>query len=126
MPRGTRILLIDPDPTISYMISMILKLNHFDVVPYSDPELALSDFGKGLYDLILMDLDMNGTNGFELYKRMRQIDDRVHVCFMTKVRARHIDEFRTSFPHLPSTSLADKPVGTDGLLEILRLNVVNK
>ena len=117
--------MIDPEPAASYMITLILKLNDFDVVPYSDPELALSDFVQGLHDLILMDLDVEGMDGFELYKRMRQIDDKVHVCFMTDLRARHLDEFKTSFPDFPSTSLTEKPVGTDDLLEILRLNLVD-
>lgn len=116
---------MDPYPASSYIITMILKLNQFDVVPYSDPELALSDFERGLYDLILMDLDMKGMNGFELYKKMRQIDDKVRICFMTNLRARYLDEFKTTFPDFPSTTLTEKPVGTDDLLEILRLNLVD-
>ncbi len=123
--RKRKILLVDPDPAASYIITMILKLNHFDVVPYSDPELALSDFERGLYDLILMDLDMKGMNGFELYKKMRLIDDKVRVCFMTDLRAGHLDEFKTTFPDFPLTALTEKPVGTDDLLEILRLNLVD-
>ena len=122
MSRPRKILLVYPDPAASYMITMILRLNHFDVAPYNDPDLALSDFEKGLYDLILLDLDMKGMNGFDLYKRMRQIDDKGHVCFMTNFRARYFDEFKTSFPDSPLTSLTEKPVGTDDLLEILRLN----
>lgn len=125
MSRTRKILLIDPDPAASYMITMILRLNHFDVAPYYDPDQALSDFEKGLYDLILMDLDMKGMNGFDLYKRMRQIDDKVHVCFMTDFRARHLDKFRTSFPDFPSTRLTEKPVGTNELLEMLRLNLTD-
>lgn len=125
MSRSRKILLVDPEPAGSYMITMILKLNHFEVVPYSDPELALSDFEKGLYDLILMDLDVKGMNGFELYKRMRQIDNEVRVCFMTDLRAKHLDEFKSTFPDFPSTSLAERPVGTDDLLEILRLNFID-
>ena len=125
MPRTRKILLLDSDHAASYMITLILKLNHFEVSPYSDPDLALSDFEKGLYDLILVDLDIKGMNGFELCKRMRQIDDKVHVCFMTNVRARYLDEFKTTFPDFPPTSLTEKPVGTDDLLEILRLNLVD-
>lgn len=124
MSRRKKILLINPEPAAAYMITMILKLNHYDVVPYSDPELALSDFEKGSYDLILMDLDMKGISGFDLYKRMRQIDEKVNVCFMTDFRAKHINEFETSFPDFPPASLAEKPVGTDDLLEILRSNLV--
>jgi DNA-binding response OmpR family regulator len=125
MSRTRRILLVDPDPAASYMITIILRLNDFDVAPYYDPNLAISDFEKGVYDLILIDLDMKGMDGFDLYKRMRQIDDKVRVCFMTDRRARHLDEFRASFPGLPSTSLTEKPVGTDEVLEMLRLNLVD-
>ena len=82
-----------------------------------DPEPAAS--------YMITDLDMKGVNGFELYKSMRQIDDKVSVCFMTDLRARHIKEFRTSFPDFPSTNLVEKPVGTDDLLEFLRLNLVD-
>jgi len=64
-------------------------------------------------------------NGFELYKRMRQIDDKVHVCFMTELRAMYLDEFKTTFPDFSPTSLTEKPVGTDDLLEILRLNLAD-
>jgi len=125
MSRTRKILLVDSEPAASYMITMILKLNHFEVSPYSDPDLALSDFGKGVYDLILIDLDMKGMNGFELYKRMRQIDDKAHVCFMTNLRSRYLDEFKTTFPDFPPASLTEKPVGTEDLLEILRLNLVS-
>ena len=125
MSRRQKILLVDHDPAASYVISMILKLNNFDVIPYSDPELALSDFKKGLYDLILVDLDMKGMNGFELYKKMSQIDDKVRVCFTTDQRARHLDEFKITFPKFPSTCLTHKPVGTDDLLHILWLNLAD-
>ncbi len=125
MPRKKNILLIDPAPAASYMITMILKLNNFDVMPYSDPELAFSDFQKGAYDLILVDLEMKRINGFELYERMRQIDDKVSVCFMTVLREKHLNEFKSSFPTFPSTRLVEKPVGTEDLLEILRLNLVD-
>jgi DNA-binding response OmpR family regulator len=125
MPRRRKILLIEAEPAASYMMTMILKLNYFDVAPYSDPELALSDFEKGVYDLILMDLEMKGMNGLELFKRMRQIDDRVSVCFITVLKERHLNEFKSSFPEFPSTRLVEKPVGTEDLLEILRLNLVD-
>ena len=125
MSRTRKILLIDSDHAASYIITMILKLNHFEASPYSDPDLALSDFEKGLYDLVLIDLDIKGMNGFELCKRMRQIDDKVHVCFMTDLRARYLDEFKITFPDFPPTSLTEKPVGTEDLLEILRLNLVD-
>lgn len=125
MSYREQILLVDDKPATSYMITMILKLNDFDVAAYSDPALALSNFDKGLYDLILMDVELPGTNGFELYKKMREIDDHVKICFMTDRPATHINEFRTSFPDLPSTSLAEKPVTSEDLLKVVELNLAD-
>jgi len=122
--RG-QILLVDDKPATSYMITMILKLNDFDVAAYSEPELALSNFDKGLYDLILMDVELPGTNGFELFKKMREIDDKVKICFMTDRPATHINKFKTSFPDLPSTSLAEKPVTSEDLLKVVGLSLAD-
>lgn len=123
MSHRGQILLVNDKPAASYMITMILKLNDFDVAAYSDPELALSNFGKGLYDLILMDVELPGMNGFEVYKKMREIDDKVKICFMTDRPATHFNEFRTSFPDLASTSLVEKPVTSEDLLKVVGLNI---
>lgn len=56
---------------------------------------------------------------------MRQIDDKVHVCFMTDLKARYLDEFKTTFPDFTPTNVTEKPAATDDLLEILRLNLVD-
>lgn len=104
------------------MISMLLKLNDFDADLYFESKSALLDFDKGLYDLILINVEIPGMSGFELYKKMRQIDEKVKVCFITNQRVKHIDEFATLFPDFPSTSLAEKPVTSEDLLKILRLN----
>lgn len=125
MSYRRQILLVDNKPATSYMISLILKLNDFDVAVYSDPELALSNFAKGLYDLTLIDVELPGTNGFELYKKMREIDDKVKICFMTDRPATHINKFRISFPDLPSSSLAEKPVTSEDLLKMVGLNLAD-
>jgi DNA-binding response OmpR family regulator len=86
MSPKKRILLVDDDPNASYILSMILKLNDFDVIPYMDPEKALGDFGKELYDLLLLEVTMSKMNGFELYRKMREMDHHIKVCFMTNYR----------------------------------------
>ncbi|MFZ0895772.1 MAG: hypothetical protein WAZ77_14845 [Candidatus Nitrosopolaris sp.] len=36
-----------------------------------DPQLALSEFKEGAYDLVILDYKMPNLNGFELYKERK-------------------------------------------------------
>jgi DNA-binding response OmpR family regulator len=125
MPGRRKILLIDHEPASSYMITMLLKLNDFDVDPYFEPESALSNFRKDLYDLILINMDIPAISGFELYKEMRKIDDKAKVCFIADQRARYADEFTALFPDFPSGRLAEMPVTSEELLKIIGLNIAD-
>ena len=58
------------------------ETNCFEVDSYNDPVLALKDYKKGHYDLLLIGVVMPKTNGFELAKEIRKIDDRVKICFL--------------------------------------------
>jgi two-component SAPR family response regulator len=42
---------------------------------------------------------MPHINGFELYKKIRTVDDKVNVCFMTAFED-YRQEFKKSFPML--------------------------
>jgi two-component SAPR family response regulator len=56
--------------------------NCFEVDSYNDPVLALKDYEKGHYDLLLIGVVMPKMNGFELAKEVRTINDRVKICFL--------------------------------------------
>jgi CheY-like chemotaxis protein len=60
-----------------------LEQHGFTVSTYNDPVLALSEFKAGLYDLLLADVRMPGMSGLELYEKIKQIDHRIEVCFIT-------------------------------------------
>lgn len=115
-----RVLLVDNDPNTSYILTMILKLNDFDVSTHTDPEQALADFGKDLYDLLLLEVKMSKMNGFELYQKMKEIDQHAKVCFMTNNRRQYLQEFNKLFPELTTDSLVDKPTSGNDLVKILQ------
>ena len=58
------------------------KRNHFQVDSFNDPILALNNFKKGFYDLLLIAVAMPSMIGFELAKEIRKIDDKVKMCFL--------------------------------------------
>ena len=63
---------------------------------FNDPIEALSGFKSGLYDLALIDYKMPYMNGFELYREIRKIDDKVKVCFVTAFEV-YYEELKNRF-----------------------------
>ncbi|HXW11510.1 MAG TPA: response regulator [Nitrososphaeraceae archaeon] len=78
-----RILLVDDDVDITHSFSLALQKDGFIVDMYNDPLIALGDFKADLYDLVLLDIKLPKMDGFELYDKIREIDRRVKVCFIS-------------------------------------------
>jgi DNA-binding response OmpR family regulator len=80
-----RVLIVDDEPDVNLAVKIALEENGFQVNTFTDPFLALESFRKeaGMYDLLMLDIKMPDMNGFELYKQIKKIDDKVKVCFLT-------------------------------------------
>jgi DNA-binding response OmpR family regulator len=80
-----RVLFVDDEPDHSLTLKMILEENGFKVDSFTDPLLALQNFKEqdSMYDMIILDIKMPEMNGFELYRQIKKIDDKVKVCFLT-------------------------------------------
>jgi CheY-like chemotaxis protein len=78
-----RILIVDDEPDITMSISVVLESNGLEVTSYNDPMLALSSFKPHCYDLVMLDVKMPKIDGFELYNKIKKIDNRTKVCFIT-------------------------------------------
>ena len=97
--KPRRILIVDDEPDIISVFKMVLEMNDFEVDAYNDPSLALFNFKQNAYGLVILDIRMPHINGFELYKKIRTVDDKVNVCFMTAFED-YRQEFKKSFPML--------------------------
>lgn len=124
LKKKRRILLIDNDPRSSYIISLILKLNGYDVEYYADPKAMLLQLHNRIYDLILLSLSSTKTKYLELYNQIRNKDAQVKICFMIDnscdANYYHDNKFVQSFKEdLKSCDFVDKPVNTNEILEIV-------
>ena len=60
---------------------------------------------------------MPGMDGFELYKKIRDIDDKVKVCFLTAFET-YREDFRRLFPQLEEVKCyIKKPITSSELIK---------
>lgn len=78
-----RILLVDDDVDITTSFNVGLLKYGFTVSVCNDPKIALSEFKENVYDLLLTDIRMPGMSGLELYEKVKKIDNKIKVCFIT-------------------------------------------
>src|ERR687891_919091 len=97
--NSKRILLVDDEADVISLFKMVLEMNGFEVDAYTDPAAALSNFKPNSYGLALLDIRMAPLNGFELYKKMKNIDGSLKACFITAFE-HYREEFKESFPEL--------------------------
>ena len=116
--QGTkrRILAIDDEPDITLMLKLGLEDGGFDVDAFSDPELALSSFRPGLYDLVLIDIMMPKMDGFALYEQLKKVDPGVKVCFLTASEMYHEENRGIEHCALNKDLFLQKPISTDDLI----------
>ena len=120
--RTYKILVVDDERDITSVIEKGLKSNGFEVDSYNNPIWALEKFRADTYDLLIIDIKMPKMNGFELYKKMKEIDNKLKVCFLTAIEY-YSDEFRMAFPKLTMRCFADKPISIDLLAKIIKQEI---
>ncbi len=71
MPK--QILIIDDDEDLSFIISEMLESYGYSVTCAADSERAFELLSENTYHLILLDINLPDTTGFELCKELRRI-----------------------------------------------------
>jgi DNA-binding response OmpR family regulator len=76
-------MIIDDDKDITDLFSIFLEYNGYIVNAYTNPVEAFNNFRKNSHDLIILDLKMPQMDGMVLYHKIKEIDDKVIICFTT-------------------------------------------
>jgi len=116
-----RILIVDDEDDITFLFKMVLEDNGFKVDTFNDPFVALQNFTAGAYDLVLLDIKMPKMNGFELYQKIRMLDDKVKICFLTASG----EEFRKKVASTATINRTEncfiiKPIENEELIKIVK------
>ena len=89
-PKGAppaKILVVDDDPISLRAVIFALEKAKLKSVPVEDPMEALNLIAETKFDLIFLDVDMPGMNGFELCSKLRtdQLNRKTPVVFVTNL-----------------------------------------
>ena len=98
-----------------------LEDHGFKIDSFNDPQTALSNFRFGVYDIALIDIKMPQMNGFDLYRKLRKIDDKVKYCFMTAYEV-YYETLRKDYPTLKVGCFIKKPIEIEDLVREIGKN----
>lgn len=85
-----KILVVEDDRELNKTVCTFLRKNDFDAVGCLNANDAYNAMYGDLFDLIISDIMMPGTDGFEFAETVRSLDQEIPILFMT---AR--DDFRS-------------------------------
>jgi len=114
--REIRVLVVDDEYDVSLTVKLVLEENGFKVDSFTDASEALKNFTTGLYDLVILDVKMPEMSGFSLYKKIRKLDDKVIICYMTAVDEVSYEDLKKCYPNIDEICIIHKPVDNDSLL----------
>ena len=95
--RKQRILFVNDDTDTTAVMKVGLSRHGFEVETFVDSKPALQNFKAGMYDLILLDVLMKGLDGFELYNKMRKIDENIQICFISASNSFY-EKYKSLYP----------------------------
>ena len=113
-----RILFVDDDRDILFVIKKSLEDHGFIVDTFSNPLEALSSFTPESYDLVLIDIKMPEMNGFEFYQELQKkttFGTEIKICFITAYE-KYFEILRKEFPELYGGRFIRKPIETEDLV----------
>jgi two-component system, chemotaxis family, response regulator PixG len=120
--KGYKIVSVDDSPTILKEISRLLENENFSVVTISDPLKAVMSIIRHKPDLILLDLNMAGIDGYELCRIIRNnsIFKNTPIIFVTGNKG-IIDKIKARF--VGASGYLTKPFTRSELLKMVFMHL---
>ena len=119
-----RILIVTDEPGIIPSFVPALEEYGFIVDIFDDPLTALSNFKNGIYDILIINIRLPKMNGFELYDKMKAIDDKIKICLVTAYEVNY-RALRQLFPEPRVECFIQKPIDISTLLRRIKKEICN-
>jgi CheY-like chemotaxis protein len=129
--KKRRILLVDDEPDTCMTFQTVLEDAGYECSCYTDSVKALNEFRPSYYDLGLVDIKMPVLYGFELCKKIRELDNNVQIIFITaseeyyeKSRSQYYRDLLSNNDN--SISYIQTPIGNQELIKMVNMTIATK
>ena len=80
-----RILHVEDDEDTLNLVRLLLSKKGYDVTSVTNGKDAIDRFKKEKFDLVLLDIMLPDTSGWEVYSKLKKISDSVRVLFLSVI-----------------------------------------
>jgi DNA-binding NtrC family response regulator len=112
----SRILVIDDQADVRAMIGIVLRVHHFEIVEADSVEAGLKAFENASFDLAIVDIFLQGTNGFDFIKMMRE---RIPDLPIVAISGMTTLDFLSSSPEFSDVVCLQKPFRPNDLVRAI-------
>ena|SRR6478752_2852267 len=112
-----RVLIIDDQKDVRAMVSIVLRVNHFDVVEAESGAAGLKAFGESVFDAAIVDIFLTDTSGVEVMAAIRERNPGFPIVAVSGMTTM---DFMGEAPGLGGVVCLQKPFRPNDLLQALR------
>jgi DNA-binding NtrC family response regulator len=111
-----RVLVIDDQADVRAMIAIVLRIHHFEIVEANNAAAALKAFEEQSFDLAIVDIFLQGTNGSDLIGTLRE---RAPGLPVVAISGMTVLDFLAESPGLSDVVCLQKPFRPHDLIRAI-------
>jgi DNA-binding NtrC family response regulator len=111
-----RVLVVDDQPDVRTIISIVLRMNRFEIVEAASAASALKLFEQASFDLAIVDIFLQDTNGSDLIAALRAQAPELPVVAISGTT---VLDFLSDTPELSDVVCLQKPFRPADLLRAI-------
>lgn len=113
----SRVLIIDDQADVRAMIAIVLRVHHFEIVEAESAAAGLKAFENSNFDVAIVDIFLQGTNGFDLITMMRERSPKLPIVAISGMTAL---DFVSSSPEFSDVICLQKPFRANDLVRAIK------
>src|SRR3954466_12101297 len=121
--EGFRVLLADDSPVERMALAHYLRRHGYAVDEVGDGESALNHLKNREIDAMLLDLQMPGTDGFDVLRYLQKHRRGLPVVLLSGMPLDQIQQHIHGLPKAELPPLMLKPIDVDQLMQVLELQL---
>ncbi|MCP4684897.1 MAG: response regulator [bacterium] len=122
--QAARVLVIDDEPEITDIVETFLTEAGYTVSVENAPQDAVTKAVEFLPDVVLLDIMMPGTDGYDICQDIKKVPELSHVPIIFLTGKDRADDMGRSFK-VGGDMFIKKPFSCERLLEIVNIVVMS-